>query len=102
MPSGEANTWDIVKKILLAGTLLPHIAYPGVKLTKMSTGKTLYIPKIDVSTPGRMDLLKIYGESDLADLPRGLWGIKEPAYELPDGRRRDNSTSHFHSLQTER
>lgn len=25
-----------------------------------------------------MDMLKIYGADDLASLPRGVWGIKEP------------------------
>lgn len=53
------------------------------KLHSLSTteGKTLYVPKIDPSTPGRMEFLKIYDSSDLHSLPTGVWGIKEPDKE---------------------
>ncbi|KAJ7060998.1 hypothetical protein C8F01DRAFT_1291128 [Mycena amicta] len=59
MPSGEIDTSDLVREILRAG-------------------KTLYVPKIDKATEGRMELLRIYDEADLESLSSGVWGIKEP------------------------
>ncbi|KAJ7068555.1 hypothetical protein C8F01DRAFT_1227625 [Mycena amicta] len=50
-------------------------------------GKTLYVPKIDKATEGRMELLRIYDEADLESLPSGVWGIKEPE-SLRDGQAR--------------
>ncbi|KAJ7247933.1 5-formyltetrahydrofolate cyclo-ligase [Mycena haematopus] len=41
-------------------------------------GKILFVPKIDTTTEGRMELLQIYSEDDLNSLPSGVWGIKEP------------------------
>ncbi|KAJ6557951.1 hypothetical protein B0H19DRAFT_124100 [Mycena capillaripes] len=59
MPSGEIDTSSLVREIL-------------------RSGKTLFVPKIDLTTDGRMELLQIYDEDDLNSLPSGVWGIKEP------------------------
>lgn len=41
-------------------------------------GKSLFVPKIDKLTPGRMDILRVYDSDDLNSLPPGTWGIREP------------------------
>ncbi|KAF5371576.1 hypothetical protein D9758_003578 [Tetrapyrgos nigripes] len=62
MPSGELDTSEIVRAILRAG-------------------KTLYVPKIDVTKDGKMDFWQVYDEEDLESLPGGVWGIREPTAE---------------------
>ncbi|KAJ7918443.1 hypothetical protein B0H13DRAFT_2231254 [Mycena leptocephala] len=57
MPSGEIDTSSLVREILRAG-------------------KTLFVPKIDPVTDGRMNLLQIYDEDDLNSLPSGVWGSR--------------------------
>ncbi|KAF7360184.1 5-formyltetrahydrofolate cyclo-ligase [Mycena venus] len=59
MPSGEIDTSSLVREIL-------------------RLGKTLFVPKIDTTTDGRMEFLQIHSEDDLDSLPSGVWGIKEP------------------------
>jgi len=34
-----------------------------------------------------MDVFKIYDNDDLRDLPSGVWGIKEPAFQYRDAPR---------------
>ncbi|KAI0048487.1 nagb/rpia/CoA transferase-like protein [Auriscalpium vulgare] len=68
MPTGEVDTAPLVHEIL-------------------RLGKALFVPKIDVSTAGRMDLLRVYGEEDLASMPSGVWGIKEPTTHWREGPR---------------
>jgi 5-formyltetrahydrofolate cyclo-ligase len=64
------------------------LTQPVFALTISSTsGKTLFVPKIDTTTEGRMELLQIYSEDDLNSLPSGVWGIKEPD-RLHNGQRR--------------
>ncbi|KAG7095361.1 hypothetical protein E1B28_006120 [Marasmius oreades] len=72
MPSGELDTSDIVSEIL-------------------KCGKTLFVPKIDKKTPGRMDLVRVYSNDDLNSLPSGLWGIKEPTSDF-SGQPRANAS----------
>ncbi|KAK7685903.1 hypothetical protein QCA50_010710 [Cerrena zonata] len=62
MPTAELDTSALVTEIL-------------------RTGKSLFVPKIDVTADGKMDFLKIYGEADLHSLPAGKWGIMEPQDE---------------------
>jgi len=59
MPIGEIDTSSVVDGIL-------------------STGKSLFVPRVLRSDPGRMQLLKVYGHEDLLTLDTGLWGIREP------------------------
>jgi 5-formyltetrahydrofolate cyclo-ligase len=47
----------------------------------VSSGKTLYVPKIDLTKDGRMDFFQVYDEEDLESLPAGVWGIREPTKE---------------------
>ncbi|KAJ7634600.1 hypothetical protein FB45DRAFT_989450 [Roridomyces roridus] len=65
MPTGEIDTFDLARNIL-------------------RSGKKLFVPKIDPTVDGRMDLLRIYDEQDLDGLPSGLWGIKEPTLRHAD------------------
>ncbi|EKM76747.1 hypothetical protein AGABI1DRAFT_44549 [Agaricus bisporus var. burnettii JB137-S8] len=58
MPSGEVDTSSLVSEIL-------------------DSGRTLFVPKI-TNRSGEMEFLKLYGKADLASLPNGVWGIKEP------------------------
>ncbi|PPQ81673.1 hypothetical protein CVT25_013351 [Psilocybe cyanescens] len=58
MPTGEVRTAAIVDAILHAD-------------------KTLFVPKIQTKD-GTMDFLRIHSPADLASLPAGTWGIKEP------------------------
>ncbi|THU89717.1 nagb/rpia/CoA transferase-like protein [Dendrothele bispora CBS 962.96] len=71
MPMGELDTSSIVKEIL-------------------SSGKTLFVPKIDVGTEGKMDFLQVYDQEDLQLLPAGMWGIREPGMEY-NGVKRTNA-----------
>ncbi|KII87851.1 hypothetical protein PLICRDRAFT_42365 [Plicaturopsis crispa FD-325 SS-3] len=71
MPSGEVGTTWLVSEILRAG-------------------KTVFIPRIDQTTEGRMEFLKLYGEEDLHTLPSGVWGIREPD-QFWKGHRRLNA-----------
>ncbi|KAJ8507688.1 hypothetical protein ONZ45_g9970 [Pleurotus djamor] len=62
----------------------------------MPTGKALFVPRIDKSTPGRMDLLRIYSTADLSRLKPGTWGIREPeafmtVEETGESQRRQNA-----------
>ncbi|EDR08073.1 uncharacterized protein LACBIDRAFT_250233 [Laccaria bicolor S238N-H82] len=59
MPSGEVATPHLVSEII-------------------SQDKTFFAPKIH-SKDGYMDFFEIFGADDLASLPSGTWGIKEPA-----------------------
>ncbi|KAJ7441769.1 hypothetical protein B0H11DRAFT_1749579 [Mycena galericulata] len=68
MPTGEIDTFSLVREIL-------------------RSGKTLFVPKIDTTSEGRMEFLQIYDEEDLDSLPAGVWGIKEPD-RLRNGRPR--------------
>lgn len=68
MPTGEVDTSPLVSEILRAG-------------------KSLFVPKIDRSTEGRMEFLKVYGEEDLQPFPSGLWGIREPEHTWGEHRR---------------
>ncbi|KAG2008605.1 hypothetical protein CC2G_014022 [Coprinopsis cinerea AmutBmut pab1-1] len=60
MPAGEASTSDLVSSILC-----------------QSDTKQLFVPKI-VNKDGIMDFYEIFNGEDLASLPSGTWGIKEP------------------------
>ncbi|KAJ7108711.1 hypothetical protein C8R44DRAFT_295863 [Mycena epipterygia] len=71
MPTGEVDTSSLVREIL-------------------RSGKTLFVPKIDKETEGRMELLQIYDEDDLDSLPSGVWGIKEPD-RMHNGRPRTSA-----------
>ncbi|KAI4525063.1 5-formyltetrahydrofolate cyclo-ligase [Schizophyllum commune Loenen D] len=59
MPTSEVVTTSLVNNIL-------------------DHGKTLFIPRISVETPGHMDFLQLHGREDLGSLRAGTWGIKEP------------------------
>jgi 5-formyltetrahydrofolate cyclo-ligase len=41
----------------------------------------LFVPKVDPTLQGGMDVFRIYDDEDLRSLPSGVWGIKEPAFE---------------------
>jgi len=68
MPSGEVDTSAITTAIL-------------------HSGKNLFVPRVDTALPGGMDVFKIYDSEDLRDLPSGVWGIKEPAFQYRDAPR---------------
>uniref|UniRef100_A0A8H8CJW6 5-formyltetrahydrofolate cyclo-ligase n=1 Tax=Psilocybe cubensis TaxID=181762 RepID=A0A8H8CJW6_PSICU len=68
MPTGEVRTAPIVNAILHAG-------------------KMLFVPKI-LTKDGTMDFFRIYSSADLASLPSGTWGIKEPGESLEGGQTR--------------
>jgi hypothetical protein len=36
----------------------------------------MFVPKVDPTLHGGMDLLKIYDDEDLHSLPSGVWDIK--------------------------
>ncbi|TFK21827.1 5-formyltetrahydrofolate cyclo-ligase [Coprinopsis marcescibilis] len=59
MPSGEVTTSS------LSTSIITH------------SGKRLFVPKI-LNKDGIMDFFEIFNENDLATLPSGTWGIKEP------------------------
>ncbi|KAL0069262.1 hypothetical protein AAF712_003626 [Marasmius tenuissimus] len=62
MSSGEVDTSSIVSEIL-------------------KSGKQLFVPRIDKTTAGKMDFVRVYNAEDLSSSPAGLWGIKEPSPE---------------------
>lgn len=70
MPSGEVATPHLVSEII-------------------SQDKTFFAPKIH-SKDGYMDFFEIFGADDLASLPSGTWGIKEPGL-LWEGKPRINA-----------
>ncbi|TFK38042.1 5-formyltetrahydrofolate cyclo-ligase [Crucibulum laeve] len=70
MPFGEVDTSKLV-------------------LESLASGKTLFVPRIQ-SKEGHMEFLKIYGTDDLASLPNGTWGIKEPEMHW-QGKSRTNA-----------
>jgi 5-formyltetrahydrofolate cyclo-ligase len=45
--------------------------------TLACSGKRLFVPRI-IDKAGGMDFFEVYDEEDLAALPSGVWGIKEP------------------------
>jgi 5-formyltetrahydrofolate cyclo-ligase len=49
-------------------------------------GKSLFVPKIQTKE-GKMDFLRIYSSTDLASVPRGIWGIREPDDDWENGKR---------------
>lgn len=55
-----------------------------LKPPSSSLGKNLFVPKVDATLPGGMDMLRIYDDEDLRSLPSKLWGIKEPTYQFRD------------------
>jgi len=73
MPKGELDTAPLVSAILAAG-------------------KVLYVPKLDTSHSARprMDMLRVYDQSDLDSFPSGLWGIREPPHDR-NGEPRSNA-----------
>jgi len=52
----------------------------------MYLGKTLFVPKIQPKER-KMDFLRIYSAIDLASIPSGTWGIKEPDDTWEAGKR---------------
>jgi hypothetical protein len=86
MPTGEVETSTILAAILSSGThllrLQPiHLFWRCIFTIRDSpAGKNLFVPKVDATLPGGMDLLKIQDEDDLRSLPSGVWGIKEPTF----------------------
>ncbi|KIK06404.1 hypothetical protein K443DRAFT_89368 [Laccaria amethystina LaAM-08-1] len=66
MPTGEVATSHLVSGII-------------------NQDKTLFAPKIH-SKDGFMDFFEIFGADDLASLPSGIWGIKEPALNPDSGQ----------------
>jgi len=47
-------------------------------------GKQLFVPRVN-KTSGVMEMVRIYGMSDLSKLSPGLWGILEPGKESNTG-----------------
>ncbi|KAF9528439.1 5-formyltetrahydrofolate cyclo-ligase [Crepidotus variabilis] len=68
MPSSEAGTSELVDSIL-------------------DSGKRLFVPKVQSKDDSIMDFLRVYSSEDLACLPAGTWGIKEPADSWEDHER---------------
>lgn len=66
--TGEVDTHDIVREIL-------------------SSGRTLYVPKIKKGSTRSMDFLRIHDVEDLDSLRPGVWGIKEPGFDYAGGVR---------------
>jgi len=79
MPSGELDTSSLVTEII-------------------RSGKTLFVPKIDKSTEGKMDFLRVHGEADIASFPAGLWGIREPDYIWQETQRQSALDPSCHGL----
>jgi len=92
MPTGEVDTGSLVSEIQNAGELI-HQCLLSYMLTDQSSGKTLYVPRIDRTLPSQMNLLQIYSREDLQNLPSGTWGIKEPNEEWKGGKRMDGKHS---------
>lgn len=74
MPSGEVDTSSLVSQILDSGGILCGMIFI---FDNVNQGRTLFVPKI-TNRSGEMEFLKLYGKADLASLPNGVWGIKEP------------------------
>jgi 5-formyltetrahydrofolate cyclo-ligase len=91
MPSGEVRTPTIVDAILTSG-MFTHRYIEHLSISSAGTGKTLFVPKIQ-TTEGTMDFFRIHSADDLASLPSGTWGIKEPD-ELWQGEKRTSSALH--------
>ncbi|KAF7316119.1 5-formyltetrahydrofolate cyclo-ligase [Mycena indigotica] len=86
MPSGEIDTDLLVRSILRSGSsVLLRVMFILTLLA--NSGKTLYVPNIDKTIEGRMELLRVYDEADLDSLPSGVWGIREPG-QLRNGQPR--------------
>ncbi|KAK7441047.1 hypothetical protein VKT23_016831 [Stygiomarasmius scandens] len=68
MPSGELDTSLVINEIL-------------------GSGKSLFVPKIDVTADGKMDFLQVHDQEDLESLPGGVWGIREPTTEYKGVKR---------------
>ncbi|KAI0247721.1 5-formyltetrahydrofolate cyclo-ligase [Lactifluus subvellereus] len=79
MPTGEVDTSAIVTAIL-------------------NSGKNLFVPKVDPTLPGGMDLLRIQDEDDLRSLPSGVWGIKEPTFQYRETPRMKATDEDSHPL----
>jgi len=47
----------------------------------------MFVPKVDPTLQGGMDVFRIYNDEDLRSLPSGVWGIKEPAFQYGDAPR---------------
>ena len=92
MPAGEVDTSVIASAVLHSGTQLPSRLttappFPSfffLTSQNLSLGKNLFVPKVDPTLSGGMDLLKIYDDEDLRSLPSGVWGIKEPTFQYSD------------------
>ncbi|KLO19385.1 5-formyltetrahydrofolate cyclo-ligase [Schizopora paradoxa] len=67
---GEVDTHEIAREIV-------------------SSGRTLYVPKIKKGSARTMDFLQIHDAEDLESLPSGVWGIKEPGLEYAGGKRKN-------------
>jgi hypothetical protein len=60
------------------------VFFSGIRVlheSKITPGKNLFVPKVDPTLSGGMDLLRIYDEEALSSLPSGVWGIKEPTFQ---------------------
>jgi len=68
--SGEIDTHNIVREII-------------------SSGRTLYVPKIKKGSARTMHFLRIHDLEDLDSLRPGVWGIKEPGLEYAGRVRKD-------------
>jgi 5-formyltetrahydrofolate cyclo-ligase len=44
-------------------------------------------PKVSKSKQPEMHMLRVYSQADLAAIPAGTWGIREPDWEWAEGRR---------------
>lgn len=100
MPTAELDTSSLALSILRSGMSLFQSGRDQTRTDRLILGKTLFVPKIDqrsLSSSPRMDFLKVYGEDDLASLPSGVWGIKEPGYHW-QGRPRLNGELRILSL----
>ena len=57
-------------------------------------GKKLFVPKIDQASKS-MDMMNIYDDEDLRNLPSGMWGIKEPGNHWQGQKRLSGAFSSF-------
>lgn len=88
MPLGELDTSSLVRSILESGVRLSNHT-SVISEDQTDVGKVLFVPRIDKER-GEMDMLRIYDEHDLKNLPSGTWGIKEPGLDHTNGQRRTN------------
>ncbi|ODQ51630.1 5-formyltetrahydrofolate cyclo-ligase-like protein [Saitoella complicata NRRL Y-17804] len=77
MPKHEIQTLDIASAVLQQGRLGCRLIISSLT---MSTGKFLFVPRINAST---MSMVPISSVSSLTALPRNKWGIPEPTEEDP-------------------